>query len=92
MQTDKKTFEKIFKSKKSVSVATINPRMGSGNNKVFFNNVNVNDYINNTAAEDCRHSYYDSVYNKKYIVEDAGTVSFPSLYVRVYRAFQRLHT
>ena len=76
MQTDKKTFEKIFKSKKSVSVATINPRMGSGNNKVFFNNVNVNDYLNNTAAEDCRHSYYDSVYNKKYTVEDAGAVSF----------------
>lgn len=76
MQTDKKTFEKIFKSKKSVSVATINPRMGSGNNKVFFNNVSTKNYIENTAAEDCRDSYYDSVYNKKYTVENAEVVSF----------------
>ncbi|PWY58447.1 hypothetical protein DMI82_15455 [Blautia sp. BCRC 81119] len=76
MQTDKKTFEKIFKSKKSVSVATINPRMGSGNNKVFFNNVSTKNYIKNTAAEDCRDSYYDSVYNKKYTVENAEVVSF----------------
>lgn len=76
MQTDKKTFEKIFKSKKSVSVATINPRMESGNNKVFFNNVSTKNYIENTAAEDCRDSYYDSVYNKKYTVENAEVVSF----------------
>lgn len=76
MQTDKKTFEKIFKSKKSVSVATINPRMGSGNNKVFFNNVSTKNYIENTAAKDCRDSYYDSVYNKKYTVENAEVVSF----------------
>lgn len=76
MQTDKKTFEKIFKSKKSVSVATINPRMGSGNNKVFFNNVSTKNYIENTAAEDCRESYYDSVYNKKYTVENAEVISF----------------
>lgn len=76
MQTDKTTYEKIFKNKNSGPVAAINPRMGSGNNKVFFNNVNANDYLNNTAAEDCRHSYYDSVYNKKYTVEDAGVVSF----------------
>lgn len=76
MQTDKITYEKIFKNKNSGPVAAINPRMGSGNNKVFFNNVNANDYLNNTAAEDCRHSYYDSVYNKKYTVEDAGVVSF----------------
>lgn len=76
MQTDKITYEKIFKNKNSGPVAAINPRMGSGNNKVFFNNVNANDYLNNTAAEDCRHSYYDSVYNKKYTVEDAVVVPF----------------
>lgn len=64
MQTDKITYEKVFKNKASGPVAAINPRMGSGNNKVFFNNVNVNDYLNNTEAEDCRHSYYDSAYNK----------------------------
>ena len=58
MQTDKITYEKVFKNKASGPVAAINPRMGSGNNKVFFNNVNVNDYLNNTEAEDCRHSYY----------------------------------
>ena len=76
MQTDKITYEKVFKNKASGPVAAINPRMGSGNNKVFFNNVNVNDYLNNTEAEDCRHSYYDSVYNKKYTVEDAVAISF----------------
>ena len=38
--------------------------------------MNVNDYLNNTEAEDCRHSYYDSVYNKKYTVEDAVAISF----------------
>lgn len=40
MQTDKITYEKVFKNKASGPVAAINPRMGSGNNKVFFNNVN----------------------------------------------------
>lgn len=50
--------------------------MGSGNNKVFFNNVSTKNYIENTAAEDCRDSYYDSVYNKKYTVENAEVVSF----------------
>ena len=76
LQSDEKIFKKIFQNKESVSVAAINPRMGSGNNKVFFNSVSINEYLNNTEAEDCRYSYYDSVYNKKYTVEDAGAVSF----------------
>ena len=76
LQADKKMFEKIFKNKASSPVAAINPRMGSGNNKVFFNNVTINEYLTNTAAEDYRYSYYDSAYNKKYTIEDAGSVSF----------------
>lgn len=76
MQADEKTFEKLFKSKSSGSVAAINPKMGSGNNKMFFNHPKIEDYLKNTGAKDIRDSYYDSAYTKKYASEDAATITF----------------
>lgn len=76
MQADKKTFEKVFGNKKPGSVAAINPKMGSGNNKVFFRNVEAADYLKNTDADDNRFSHYDSVYNKKYSAESAYVLTF----------------
>ena len=78
LQTDKKTFESVFKNskKKPVSVASINPKMSSGNNKVFFNYVSPDDYINIANAKDERLSCYDDMYDKKHHIEDGFEISF----------------
>ena len=77
LQTDKITFEKLSSKKKTKSsVASINPRMCSGNNKVFFNPVSIEDYLNNTGAEDNRFSFYDNIYDSQYVCETACKVSF----------------
>lgn len=79
MQADRISFEKILSKKEkkdSTTVGAINPRMCSGNNKVFFNPVSIEDYLNNTGAEDNRFSFYDNVYDSKYVCETANRVSF----------------
>lgn len=65
MQVDKETANKVFNSSNKVSVASIHPRMSSGHNKVFFNNIQPEDYLTNTGIEDNRAFYYDDLYDKK---------------------------
>lgn len=76
LQTNSETATRMFKpDQASISVATINPRMSSGNNKVFFNHVTPDDYVRNTGAADMRDSYYDSIY-RKIAPENANVVTF----------------
>lgn len=65
MQVDKETAKKIFKPSNKASVAAINPRMSSGINKVFFQNISPDDYFRNTGVEDDRTSYYDDAFKEE---------------------------
>ena len=47
MQVDTKTAESVFKENSITSVSSINAKQCGGNNKVFFQHVDVNDYIEN---------------------------------------------
>lgn len=77
LQTDLKTFKRVFKENaKSTSAATLNPKMASGNNKVFLHPISAEEYLKNTDAEDIRNNIYDSVYNPKIHPEDACKLSF----------------
>ena len=76
LQADKEAYKKIMKSKKSSSVASINPKISSGNNKLFFTPPSINDYIGIAGAKDTRTSYYDDIYDKHVPSENTTKVTF----------------
>ena len=65
MQVDEETANKIFKPSNRTSVASINPRMSSGRNKVFFQHIRPEEYLTNAYIDDDRVFYYDDAYKKE---------------------------
>ena len=79
LQVDRQTAETVFAGGKKItpiSVASINPRMSSGNNKVFFQHVPIEGYISSTDGLDKRGSYYDDADISGYPPENAYGVTF----------------
>lgn len=79
LQVDRQTAETVFAGGKKtipISVASINPRMSSGNNKVFFQHIPIEGYISSTDGLDRRDSYYDDADISGYPPENAYSVTF----------------
>lgn len=76
MQVDAKTAENVFKENSIASVSSINAKQCGGNNKVFFQHVDVNDYIENFGGGDNRDSYYDEAQIDGRHIEFANSVKF----------------
>lgn len=76
LQTDKETFEKIKKDAKLVSVATLHPRMASGNNPIFTDPIDMDEYLENSELEDNRETYYDDIYDPKHSAESVRSLTF----------------
>ena len=76
MQVDAKTAESVFKENSITSVSSINAKQCGGNNKVFFQHVDVNDYIENFGGIDNRDSYYDEAQIDGRHIEFANSVKF----------------
>ena len=76
LQTDRTTFEDIEKEIKLTSVATLNPRMASGNNPIFTDPPDINEYFENSELKDNRETYYDDVYDKKHPAESVRSMTF----------------
>lgn len=77
MQVDKNTAATAFKGASNiVSVASINPRQSSGNNKMFFQHVPVDDYMKAKGGLDKRQSFYDDAYMNSFPGENAYSVTF----------------
>ena len=76
LQTDKETFEKIKKGANLVSVAALHPRMASGNNPIFTNPIDMDEYLENSGLEDNRETYYDDIYDPKHSAESVRSITF----------------
>lgn len=79
LQVDRQTAKTVFAGGKKiipVSVSSINPRMSSGNNKIFFQHIPIEGYISSTDGLDKRDSYYDDADISGYPPENAYGVTF----------------
>lgn len=76
MQADRQTFQSMMKPNSLKSSAMIDPKNPSGNNKIFFKELKVKDYLEQAGLADERTSYYESVYNKKHAPAEAIKLSF----------------
>ena len=85
LQTDKATYSRLIedggglnssKNKGRIAaVSSINPKAGSGLNKVFFTHFSVDDYLQ-AGAKDSRLSFYDDIYTSKTKPENAHSEYF----------------
>lgn len=85
LQTDKSTYDRIIEESgglnssknkgRIAAVSSINPKAGSGLNKVFFTHFSVDAYLK-AGAQDVRFSFYDDLYTRKTKPEMAHTESF----------------